>query len=80
VNSVEYFSTGNDADIVPTVVTTKGENGREKPLTIFTRISFYSVGNENGKIRNGTWSTKSGPSKTDKSEQKCLGINRQTVI
>jgi hypothetical protein len=55
-------------------------NGQENPLAIFTRISFYSVGNGNGKVRNGIRSAKSGPSKTDKSEQKCLGIDRQTVI
>jgi hypothetical protein len=55
-------------------------NGQEKPLTIFTRISFYLTGNKNGKVRNGIRLTKSGLSKTDKSEQKCLGIDRQTVI
>jgi hypothetical protein len=55
-------------------------NDRENALTIFARISFYSVGNENGKVRNGIRSVKSGPSKTDKSEQKCFGIDRQMVI
>jgi hypothetical protein len=58
----------------------KGENGREKSLTIFTRMSFYSVGNEIGKVKNKIRSAKSGPSKMDKFEQKCLGIDRQTVI
>jgi hypothetical protein len=43
-------------------------NGRENPLTIFARISFYSVGNGNEKVRNGIRSVKSGPSKMDKSE------------
>jgi hypothetical protein len=62
------------------VADAKGENGRENSLTIFTRISFYSVGNRNGKVRNGIRPAKSGPSKMDKSEQKCLGIDRQTVI
>jgi hypothetical protein len=52
----------------------------ENPLTIFARISFYLVGNENGKVRNGIWSVKSGPSKTDKSKQKYIGIDRQMVI
>jgi hypothetical protein len=54
----------------------KGENGRKNSLTIFARISFYSVGNGNGKVRNRIRSVKSGPSKTDKSEQKCLDIDR----
>jgi hypothetical protein len=58
----------------------KGENGRENPLTIFSRISFYSVGNGNGKVRKKIRSVKSGPSKTDKSKQKCPGIDRQMVI
>jgi hypothetical protein len=64
-------------------IITKGENGRndqENPPTIFTRISFYSIGNENRKVRNGIRSVKSDPSKTDKSEQKCPSIDRQTVI
>jgi hypothetical protein len=56
------------------------ENVRENSLTIFDRISFYSVGNGNGKVRNGIRSVKSGPSKTDKSEQKYLGIDRQMII
>jgi hypothetical protein len=56
------------------------KNGRKKPLTIFARTSFYSVGDGNRKVRNEIRSVKSGPSKTDKSEQKCLGIDRQTVI
>jgi hypothetical protein len=43
-------------------------NGWEKPLTIFAHISFYSVGNGNGKVRNGIRSVKSGPSKIDKFE------------
>jgi hypothetical protein len=47
----------------------KGENGRENALTIFARISFYSVGNGNGKVRNGIRSVKSGSSKMDKSKQ-----------
>jgi hypothetical protein len=56
-------------------------NRPEYFLTIFACISFYSVGNENGKVRNGgIRSVKYSPSKTDKSEQKCLGIDRQTVI
>jgi hypothetical protein len=38
------------------------------------------VGNGNGKVRNGIRLVKSGPSKTDKSEQKYLGIDRQTKI
>jgi hypothetical protein len=59
---------------------TKGENGQENSLTIFARISFYSVGNENGKVRNRIRSVKFGPSKTDKSEPKCPSIDRQTVI
>jgi hypothetical protein len=58
----------------------KGENGKKNPLTIFTHISFYLIGNSNRKVRNGIRSVKSGASKTDKSEQKCLGIDRQTVI
>jgi hypothetical protein len=58
----------------------KGENGQKNPLTIFTCISFYSVGNRIRKVRNGIWSAKSGLSKTDKSEQKCLSIDQQTVI
>jgi hypothetical protein len=66
----------------------KGENCRENPLTIFVHIRFYPVGNgnrkvignENGKVRNRIRSVKFGPSKMDKSEQKCLGIDRQTVI
>jgi hypothetical protein len=58
----------------------KDENGRENPLTIFARISFYSVGNGNGKVRNGIQSVKSSTSKTDKTEQKCLGIDGQMVI
>jgi hypothetical protein len=49
-------------------------NGRENHLTIFARISFYSVGNGSGKVRNEIRSVKSGPSKMDKSEQKCVGI------
>jgi hypothetical protein len=56
------------------------ENRRENSLNIFIRISFYSVGNENGKVRNGIQSVKSGSSKMDKSEQKYIGIDRQTVI
>jgi hypothetical protein len=64
---------------LPLRVKTVG-NGRENPLTIFARISFYSIGNGNGKVRNGIRSVKSGPSKTDKTKQKCLGIDRQTVI
>jgi hypothetical protein len=55
-------------------------NGQENPLIIFARISFYLIGNRNGKVRNRIRSVKSGPSKTDKSKQKCLGIDRQTVI
>jgi hypothetical protein len=55
-------------------------NGRENPLSIFTHISFYSVDNRNGKVRNGIQSIKSGLSKSDKSEQKCLGIDQQMVI
>jgi hypothetical protein len=55
-------------------------NGQENSLIIFARISFYSIGNGNGKVRNRIRSVKSGPSKTDKSKQKCLGIDRQTVI
>jgi hypothetical protein len=55
-------------------------NSRENPLTIFARINFYSVGNGNGKVRNRIRSVKFGPSKKDKSEQKCLGIDRQMVI
>jgi hypothetical protein len=47
-----------------------------KTLTIFTCISFYLVGNRNGKIRNGIRSVKSGPSKTDKFEQKYLSIDQ----
>jgi hypothetical protein len=58
----------------------KGENGREKHLIIFVHISFYSNGNENGKVRNEIWSVKSALSKMDKSKQKYLGIDRQTVI
>jgi hypothetical protein len=58
----------------------KSENGRENPLTIFARISFYSVGNGNEKVTNGIRLVKFGPLKTDKSEQKYLGIDRQTVI
>jgi hypothetical protein len=54
----------------------KGENGWENSLTIFAHISFYPVGNENGKVRNRIRSVKSGPSKMDKSEQKCLSIDR----
>jgi hypothetical protein len=42
----------------------KGENGQETSLTIFARISFYSVGNGNGKVRKNTvgkiWSIKNG--------------------
>jgi hypothetical protein len=56
------------------------ENVRENSLTIFDRIRFYSVGNGNGKVRNEIRSVKFGPSKTDKSEQKYLGIDRQTII
>jgi hypothetical protein len=58
----------------------KGENGWENALIIFAHISCYSVGNGNGKVRNRIWSVKSGPSKTDKSEQKYLSIDRQMVI
>jgi hypothetical protein len=61
-------------------VSTKGENGQENPLTIFARISFYSISNRNGKVRNRIRSVKSDPSKMDKSEQKCPGINRKTII
>jgi hypothetical protein len=58
----------------------KGENGQENSLTIFARISFYLVSNENGKVRNEIRTVKFGPSKMDKSEQKCIGIDRQMVI
>jgi hypothetical protein len=34
---------------------TKGENGQENSFTIFTRISFYSVGNE--KRESWKWNT-----------------------
>jgi hypothetical protein len=41
-----------------------GENGQETSLTIFARISFYSVGNGNGKVRKNMvgkiWSIKNG--------------------
>jgi hypothetical protein len=43
-------------------------NRQENPLTIFTRISFYLIGNGNGKVRNGIRSAKSGLSKSDKTE------------
>jgi hypothetical protein len=33
------------------VAVVKGGNGRENHLTIFARISFYSVGNGNGKVK-----------------------------
>jgi hypothetical protein len=52
---------------------------RENSITIFTRISFYSVDNENRKVKNRTRSTKSGASKTDKPEQKCLDIDRRNL-
>jgi hypothetical protein len=52
----------------------------KNPLSIFTYISFYSLGNENRKVKNGILSVKFDPSKTDKSEQKYLDIDRQTVI
>jgi hypothetical protein len=75
-----YFKVEFDRDSSQAQPAAKGENGREKPFTIFTYISFYSVGNRNGKVRNRIRSVKSGPSKTDKSEQKCLGIDRHMVI
>jgi hypothetical protein len=46
------------------------KNGWEKLFTIFTRISFYSVGNGNGKDRNEIRSVKFDLLKTDKSEKK----------
>jgi hypothetical protein len=59
---------------------TKGENGW-KNLSLFSLVYFFIwsvTGNE--KIKNGIQPVKSGLSKTDKSKQKCLGIDRQTVI
>jgi hypothetical protein len=40
----------------------------EKTLAIFTRISFYLIGNRNKKVRNGIRSIKFGQLKMDKSE------------
>jgi hypothetical protein len=36
------------------VAVVKGGNGRKNHLTIFARISFYSVGNGNGKVKRNT--------------------------
>jgi hypothetical protein len=72
-------STRDTSSVIPP---SKGENGakRKNLLIIFTHINFYSVGNENRKVRNRIRLIKSGPSKMDKFKQKCLSIDQQTVI
>jgi hypothetical protein len=63
---VKYPASFNHDSLNPAL--SKGENGQENPLIIFTHISFYSVGNGIGKVRNGIWLAKSDQLKMDKSE------------